>query len=80
MGYTITKSNSRIRPFDGGYVWHIHKESTAPAFSSETSEAFYTVDAEGCNCPDATGRARAGLCKHRIATMLFTVMEQSDVQ
>ena len=77
-GYVLTKSNSTIKPLTGGYIWHIHKASTAPAFSSDDSSAFYTVNAEGCNCPDATGgKARAGLCKHRLATMLMIEMEKT---
>ena len=74
-GYVLTKSNSTVNPLPGGYVWHVHKASTAPAFSSDSLEAFYTVDAEGCSCPDVS-RARAGLCKHRIATMLMVEMEK----
>src|SRR5437773_2084295 len=70
QGYTITKSR-RV----GCYIWHIHKASTAPAFSSQQSEAVYTIDSDGCNCPDAT-TARAGLCKHKLATMLVVEMEK----
>lgn len=75
-GYVITKSNSTVNALEGGYVWHVHKASTAPAFSSDDSSAFYTVDSSGCNCPDVE-RARAGLCKHRLATMLLQEMEQA---
>lgn len=65
-GYVITKSM-----LQGEYVWHIHKASTSPTDASAVS--MYTVDSEGCNCPDAI-TARAGLCKHRLATMMMREM------
>ena len=41
----------------------------------------YIVNTEGCTCPDAQERARAGLCKHRLATMLYAAMapQQEEV-
>lgn len=66
-GYAITKSM-----LQGEYVWHVHKASTSPTDTGAVS--MYTIDGDGCNCTDAIS-VRAGLCKHRLATMLMREME-----
>jgi hypothetical protein len=66
-GYAITKS---LRHNE--YAWHVHKASTSPL---DTTATMYTVDGEGCSCPDAVS-ARAGLCKHKLATMIVAEMEK----
>lgn len=67
-GYVVTKSM-----LQGVYVWHVHKASTSPTDTAASS--MYTVNADGCSCPDAI-TARAGLCKHRLATMIVSEMEK----
>jgi len=69
QGYTFTLVSNG--------VYKVHKESTAPAFSSTESSADYTVDTRSCTCPDFE-RARAGLCKHRLAVMLITMCIADD--
>ena len=63
-GYSVTKKS------DGMYS--IHKESTASIFSQDSS-ANYTTSSKTCTCPDFE-KARAGLCKHRLAVMLLEEM------
>lgn len=65
-GYAVTKS---LRHSE--YVWHVHKASTS---SLDSTPTMYTIDTDGCSCPDAI-TARAGLCKHKIATMIVAEME-----
>jgi len=79
QGYHLTKSN-RTEDSIEGYIWHIHKASTAAIVSGEDSSAFYTVDSGGCNCPDAIGRARAKLCKHKLATMIMLEMQKDSLE
>lgn len=67
-GYAVTKSM-----LHNEYVYHVHKASTNATDTSATR--MYTIDADGCNCPDAI-TARAGLCKHKLATMIVKEMEQ----
>ena len=63
QGYTLQQNADKS--------WSIYRASTSLL---EDSSAQYTVSAEhGCTCPDAdpvSGRARAGLCKHRLAVMV----------
>jgi hypothetical protein len=51
--------------------WDVYKESTSLL---EDNSVHYRVDGNGCSCPDASGKARAGLCKHRLAVMLIEEM------
>jgi hypothetical protein len=67
-GYAITP---RVNPATGDTFYQIYKESTSLL---EDNSVYYTVDSQGCTCPDAIS-ARAGLCKHRIATMLLEEMQ-----
>ena len=63
QGYTLQQNADKS--------WSIYRASTSLL---EDSSAQYTVSKEnGCTCPDAdlqSGKARAGLCKHRIAVMI----------
>ena len=65
-GYTMTKQE------DG--TWLVHRASTA--LLEDNSITYHVSKTGGCTCPDAVdGRARAGLCKHRLAVMLKEEME-----
>lgn len=62
-GYTLTCSA------DG--TWSVYRESSS--LLSDNSLTYTVSQEHGCTCPDAdleTGRARAGLCKHRLAVMI----------
>jgi hypothetical protein len=67
-GYAITP---KTHPVTQEVTYRIYKESTSLL---EDNSVYYTVDSQGCTCPDAIS-ARAGLCKHRIATMLLEEMQ-----
>jgi hypothetical protein len=67
-GYAITP---RIHPVTQELSYQVYKESTSLL---EDNSVYYTVDCNGCSCPDASS-ARAGLCKHRLATMLLEEMQ-----
>lgn len=68
-GYTITAVTNG--------VYKVHKASTAPAFSSADSSRDYVTDNRSCSCPDFE-KARAGLCKHRLAVMLLEEMRNAE--
>lgn len=75
-GYDIVRTLGEgytIKEVTNG-VYKVHKESTAPAFSSVDSSADYVTDNKSCSCPDFE-KARAGLCKHRLAVMLIEAMK-----
>lgn len=59
-----------------GDVYTIEASNGSYAVVKMADGTVYIVNSEGCNCPDAIGRARAGLCKHRLATMLYNAMVQ----
>lgn len=61
MGYSIKSATNGYR---------VYKESTSLL---EDNSVIYWVDRDGCSCPDGK-TARAGLCKHRLATMLIEEM------
>ncbi len=63
-GYTLVQG-----PAEG--TWLVEKASTS---ALETDPTVYVIDDSGCSCPDAM-TARAGLCKHVLATRLLTIME-----
>lgn len=65
-GYGVSHAVST----NGEYVWYVTRASTS-LFDDNT--AMYTINDEGCNCPDAE-KCRAGLCKHRLAVMLIKEM------
>ena len=52
-------------------LWRVSKASTS--LLDDTS-AVYAVTDKICSCPDFD-TARAGLCKHRLAVKLLTLME-----
>ena len=66
----ITGVNRFRKLQDGESFWLVYKESTSLL---EDNSVYYMVDENGCTCPDAH-TARAGLCKHRLATMLIEEM------
>lgn len=61
QGYSITKK-------ENGY--EVYKESTSLL---EDKSVYYWVEHGQCSCPD-NSTARAGLCKHVLATMLMSEM------
>ena len=64
-GYAITKEKN----------WYsVYRESTSLL---EDNSVHYHIDSEGCSCPDASSKARAGLCKHRLAVLLIEEMHQA---
>ena len=66
-GYSITP---QVNPVTNEMSYRIYKESTSLL---EDNSVYYTVDEQGCSCPDAFS-ARAGMCKHRLATMIMEEM------
>ena len=81
----LNRAYDTVRNLGSGYsitavsngVYKVHKESTAPAFSGVDSSANYVTDNKSCTCPDFE-KARAGLCKHRLAIMLMEEMHNGD--
>lgn len=71
-GYSITLITGEFKGYNNG-VYNVHKESTASIFSQDSS-ADYVADNKSCSCPDFE-KARAGLCKHRLAVMLIEEMK-----
>ena len=69
QGYTLQHNADRS--------WSVYRASTSLL---EDSSAQYTVSKEtGCTCPDAdpvSGKARAGLCKHRLAVAIKEEMSK----
>ena len=63
QGYSLQKNADKS--------WSVYRASTSLL---EDSSAQYTVSKDtGCTCPDAdpvSGKARAGLCKHRLAVAI----------
>jgi hypothetical protein len=62
-GYSITYGGS----IDGRKVYDVIKLSTGILTSNDDSH--YVVTNQDCTCPDYE-KARAGLCKHRLAVMI----------
>lgn len=67
-GYNISPM---VNPATGETFYQVYRESTSLL---EDNSVYYTVNQQGCTCPDAM-TARAGLCKHRLATMLIEEMQ-----
>lgn len=57
-----------------GEKYTIESANGSYAVCNVADNKTYIVNSEGCTCPDAAERARAGLCKHRLATMLYATM------
>mgnify|MGYP001595729001 CR=1 FL=1 len=65
-GYEFTRAVAT----EGGHIYSVHRASTSLL---EDNSATYIVNEDGCSCPDAS-KTRAGLCKHRLATMILEEM------
>ena len=59
-----------------GEKYNIEGSGQSYAVFNIVDSKTYIVNSEGCTCPDAQERARAGLCKHRLATMLYAAMKE----
>lgn len=69
-GYSISQIN---RPNPNMEV--CYKVSKASTSMLEDNSAVYHVSITSCTCPDFE-KARAGLCKHRLAVMLIEEMNK----
>ena len=57
---------------DASRQYYVTKLSTAP-MGTDQSDTIYIVSRDNCTCPD-NPTARAGLCKHRLAIMIYEEM------